>query len=196
MAITLVPAMNGTSIDPDGNTFGTLDEANTYFTNRVNGSDWTAISTDEAKKQLLLYAMNPFQNLGWIGGLVQETQPLSWPRVAIRPTERRSRNRIRTGFETLTGASGGLYDKNNRFWSAEAIPVPVKNAQFEQALSLHKFSQSSSPIATRYKRWEVQNQDGVIEMDVSATGKMSSQAMELLKPFLFTGGGMSRIFRG
>src|SRR5262245_56565435 len=134
--VELIPVLdeNG-QIVLNGNTFGTLEEANAYFASRPNGEGWVELGQD-GQATGLLSVMDILGDLNWIGGLVREDQPGPWPRVAIRPVERRSQRRIRTGLETLTGATGGLYDLKNRFWAATAIPTPVKNAQFELAFAL------------------------------------------------------------
>lgn len=134
---TLTPAINGSNqIDLAGNSYVALDEATAYFDNRQDGIRWFDYGPDDQTRALISAAMSLDESRRWIGGLVREDQPLQWPRVAIRPIERRSRKLIRTGFETLIGASGGLYDLSNRFWAATTIPKPIKNAQCELAFEL------------------------------------------------------------
>jgi hypothetical protein len=133
---TLTPAINGSNeIDLAGNTYAILNEADTYFEGRAGGQAWLDADVGE-REQSLLTAISILDSQRWIGGLVREDQPLAWPRVAIRPMERRSRRLIRTGFETLLGATAGLYDHKNRFWASTAIPTPIKNAQCELAFAI------------------------------------------------------------
>jgi hypothetical protein len=136
MPITLTPAINAGVIDLAGNTYVTAAEAKTYLDQRAGGGDWFNYGADDHARALISAAISLDESRRWIGGLVREDQPLQWPRVAIRPVERRTRRLIRTGFETLTGASGGLYDMKGRFWAATAIPKPIKNAQCELAFEL------------------------------------------------------------
>lgn len=137
MPITLTPAINGSDeIDLAANSYVTIAEAQAYFNSRVNGSGWFDYGDDDHRRALISAAESLDESRRWIGAVVREDQPLQWPRVAIRPIERRTRKMIRTGFETLTGASGGLYDLNSRFWAANTIPKPIKSAQCELAFSL------------------------------------------------------------
>lgn len=132
---TLTPALNAGVIDLAGNTYVTLAEANTYFDNRANGASWGAQAQTDRERALLTAVSLQDSSRRWIGALVREDQPLAWPRVAIRPNERRSRRLIRTGFETLTGATAGLYDAKSRFWAATVIPKPIKDGQCELAFA-------------------------------------------------------------
>lgn len=136
MPITLTPALNAGVIDLAGNTYLTLVDADAYFDSRVNGGGWSGYTSDDKSRALITGAQSLDASRRWIGGLVREDQPLQWPRVAIRPMERRSRRLIRTGFETLTGATAGLYDGKNRFWASTVIPKPIKDAQCELAFAL------------------------------------------------------------
>ena len=136
MPITLTPALSAGVIDLAGNTYVTTAEADTYFDSRANGSGWSDYGDDDHKRALITAAEMLDASRRWIGGLVREDQPLAWPRVAIRPIERRSRRLIRTGFETLTGATAGLYDGKRRFWASTVIPKPIKDAQCELAFSI------------------------------------------------------------
>jgi hypothetical protein len=196
MAITLVTALdvNGV-IQAAGNTFADLTYANTYFDQRPNSSAWTNLNDDEDKKKLLLWAMRSLNALGWIGGLLEVTQPLSWPRVAIRPIERSTRRQIRTGFETLTGATSGLYDLRGRFWPSNAIPAPVKNAQCEQAIAAQQSTLWTA--SSQFKRRIIQNAQGLIEYKTggSDSGSMAELASTELSGFLLTGAGVSLLAR-
>jgi hypothetical protein len=134
---TPIPAINDSNaIDLAANSYVDLEEARTYFDNRANSGDWFSLGPDDQARALITAAQMLDESRRWIGGLVREDQPLQWPRVAIRPIERRSRRTIRTGFETLTGATGGLYDLRQRFWAATSIPTPIKSAQCEFAFAL------------------------------------------------------------
>lgn len=133
MAITLTEVLDGSGvIDPAGNTYATIAYADARFVGRANVATWTA-AVGDTQARAMLDAMDLLRGRTWIGGRLVETQPEDWPRVAIRPMERRSRQRIRTGFETLIGATAGLYDASGRFWASTVIPTPVKDAQCDLA---------------------------------------------------------------
>lgn len=136
MPITLTPALNAGVVDLAGNTYASLDEATAYLDSRANGSGWFNYGADDQARALITAAEMLDASRRWIGAQVREDQPLAWPRVAIRPMERRRRRLIRTGFETLTGATSGLYDAKNRFWASTVIPTPIKHAQCELAFSI------------------------------------------------------------
>lgn len=137
MPSLLVPAINvSNAIDLSGNTYLTLAQADTYFDNRPGSTGWYGVTSDNKERALLTAVTLLDEARIWIGAPVREDQPLAWPRVAIRPSERRARRLIRTGFETLTGATGGLYDARSRFWASNVIPKPIKDAQCEIALAL------------------------------------------------------------
>ncbi len=138
MAITLTKALNDSGvIQSAGNTYADRDDAAAYFEGRLDAETWNTAG-DERQEQSLLTAMRVLESLSYIGIPSTETQPLAWPRIANTPLERglRTRNRVQTGYATLTGAAGGLYDKKNRLWVATAIPAPVVNAQCEIALAM------------------------------------------------------------
>lgn len=138
MAITLTKALNGSGvIQSAGNTYADRDDADAYFEGRLDAETWNTAG-DERQEQSLLTAMRVLEALNYIGIPSTETQPLAWPRIANTPLERglRTRNRVQTGYATLTGAAGGLYDKKNRLWVVTAIPTPVVNAQCEIALAM------------------------------------------------------------
>ena len=138
MPITLTPVLDGTgAIDASGNTLATLTQFDTYLSERLNAASVLAMGV-ETKKQGLITAMRVLNALPLIGAPYSVTQPHPvWPRVAINPLERGSlRFRIRTGYETLTGATAGIYDRQGRFWSATAIPVSLRNAQCELAIAM------------------------------------------------------------
>ena len=138
MPITLTPVLDGTgAIDASGNTLATLTQFDTYLSERLNAASVLAMG-DEVKRQGLITAMRVLDALPLIGAPYSVTQPHPvWPRVAINPLERGSlRFRIRTGYETLTGATAGIYDRQGRFWSATAIPVSLRNAQCELAIAM------------------------------------------------------------
>ena len=188
MPITLIEALDGSgNIQATGNTFASLSYANTYFDQRPNAAAWIDL-TDDEKNRLLLWAMRRLSALNWIGGLLQENQPLCWPRVAIRPIERTPPSGQSYGGTNYAG----LYDLHKRFWPSNEIPAPVINAQCEQALAAHQSTiwTASSP----YKRRIIQNSQGLIEYKTggSDTGVASGLAMVELSGFLM---GASQIAR-
>lgn len=189
MSVTLTPAIDGSgNIAATGNTYATLAEADAYFALRPNATAWTAITDDDERSKLLLWAMRSLDGLGWIGGRITPTQPLDWPRLAIRPAERVAPH------PSMYAGAYGLYDLRGQFHATTSIPMALKNAQCEQALAAQ---QSTSWTTTeKYKRRIIQNKEGLIELATGASkGGMSELAMSELAGLLLTGSSVSFISR-
>lgn len=196
MAIELVEVLNGSgAIAASGNTYATIAYAEARFSGRPKLQKWEDIGS-EAQKRAMLDAMDELRGRNWIGGLLQETQPEDWPRVAIRPIERRSRRVIRAGYETLTGATGGLYDLSSKFWASTVIPTPLKNAQCDLAFLralLPSSSDLDSASLSDYKKIVVTVGDIELtreQQDEVAMIRASVQKM--IAPFLLSGTQMER----
>lgn len=89
----------------------TLAEANTYFSNRGSPSAWTSLS-DAVKEQYLREAtdyIEAYYALRWKGRRDEDDQPLAWPRR-------------------------GVDDQDGYAIDSDTIPQKLKNAQFEAAL--------------------------------------------------------------
>lgn len=64
------------------NTYITVDDANTYFGDRLYVDEWTG-ATDSDKSKALLMARRNLDQQGYIGCLADSDQPLQWPRKNI-----------------------------------------------------------------------------------------------------------------
>jgi hypothetical protein len=62
------------------NSFVTRDEANTYFSDRIDISAWTS-ATDSQKDQSLVTATRMLNNMRWVGTAISEGQALAFPRT-------------------------------------------------------------------------------------------------------------------
>lgn len=69
----------------DTNTFISLADAETYFSERLNSDVWDA-EDDEDKKKALIMATKRINKLPFIGEQEVETQPLAFPRYVSRST--------------------------------------------------------------------------------------------------------------
>jgi hypothetical protein len=61
------------------NSYCTLDEANTYFTDRIDTDAWDTAATPD-KEKALVTATRLLDDNFWIGVAVSSTQDLAWPR--------------------------------------------------------------------------------------------------------------------
>jgi hypothetical protein len=186
---TLTPAIDAGQIVLAGNSYVTLEQANTYFQGRIHAADWFE-QDDLYREQSLLTAVFTLDERNWIGGVVREDQPLAWPRVAIRPIERRSRRRIRTGFETLTGATSGLYDFRNRFWASTVIPTPIQNAQCELAFALLIETLSLEGDAS-IKSWSADGASVTYDRPLKQ-GELPLSVKQFLAPLVMSGPQLER----
>lgn len=137
-----------------------LADANTYFTNHGSPSEW-ADATDAEKEAALRYAVQWIDSaFSWKGEVKDDDQVLDWPRA-------------------------GVYDDERRLVASTSIPQRVKDAQCEAALEHLK----SSLIAGldrggRVKRRRV---EGAVEIEFAdyAPGERARYHVErLLAPFL------------
>lgn len=183
MPITLTPVIDGTgAIAASGNTLATLAQFTTYLENRLNAGSVLAMAAT-TREQALLTAMRVLNALPLIGDPYSATQPQSvWPRMATNPMERGSlRFRIRTGYETLTGATGGIYDRNGRFWAVTAIPEPLRNAQCEIAFAMLVDESLNDPLL---RRMIVSTNSDKIDNTKLSAGHCAATAREWLRGWL------------
>jgi hypothetical protein len=61
------------------NSYATLEEANTYFLDRLDVNAWTAAS-DTQKSQALVTATSILDRMDWTGVAISEAQALAFPR--------------------------------------------------------------------------------------------------------------------
>jgi len=92
----------------DTNSYVTLDEAESYFENRVHAGDWENVEDQEAA--LVTASLTIDWYVKWKGTRVAETQAMQWPR-------------------------SGVYDDRGELYSESVVPQKVKTAVFEFALS-------------------------------------------------------------
>lgn len=109
MPSTIVETVGSAS----ANSYVTLDEAVTYFGDRLNTDAWDAAESGEGRNKALLMACKRLERENWLGNRVTTTQALSWPRYYV---------------EKVDGVSCEYY-------AATEIPQQVKDAQCELALA-------------------------------------------------------------
>lgn len=189
MSVTLIPALDGSgNISLTANTYTTLAEADAYFALRPNSTAWTGITDDDERSKLLLWAMRSLDGLGWIGARITPTQPLDWPRLAVRPIERVAPH------PAMYAGAYGLYDLKGQFHATTTIPQGVKNAQCELGLAIQL--NTTLTIPDKYKRRILTDLNGTLEWN---TGKdvasIKILALEQLTGLLMYGAGVRQIAR-
>lgn len=154
----------------NSNSYVTTDEATAYFAQRLRSSVWTAASTDDKEKALIMACQHietarPMVERGSAGtyGPYVSTQALSFPRKA-------------------DWASGTGY----------AIPAPVKRAQCEEALALlARGAETERRRALQADGVSSFSVDGLSESYASAGARHpieSAEGRALIAPYLRKGG--------
>jgi len=92
------------------NSYVTLAEANAYFDEHLNVSEWTD-ATDDLKNRALIQATRRLDQLSFNGGKATEAQALKWPRI-------------------------GVVDDEGYGIDSDEIPQQMKDAQCELALAM------------------------------------------------------------
>ena len=95
------------------NSYVTVDEADTYFADRLDVAAWTGASVEQ-KPQALVTATKMLDDLDWTGYVVSESQPLAFPRSGEY-------------FDPRTGTAVSL---------SSSVPTRVQNATMELAYHL------------------------------------------------------------
>lgn len=97
------------------NSYGTIVEADAYFTEQGKIVEWSAVGDDSVKEGLLHQAfeyMGLRYDAGWKGNRTTLSQQIAWPRTGV-----------------------SIYD--NIQIDVNTIPEPIKHAQFKLSLLLH-----------------------------------------------------------
>jgi hypothetical protein len=148
----------------------TLTDANTYFTNRLYSDEWSA-ATDGDKEIALKMATRKIDMQPIIGRKASIDQTLQFPRLLYSDAKQPYGNTVQ---ERLKGTAG-LY--NLPGWIAEdGVSQDVKDAQCEEAFAILKNG------STANKRAELQRQ-GVTSFSLgslSETYSLSSVPFRLL----------------
>jgi len=161
MAITLTETVGSAN----ANTYATSAECDTYATAHIDGSFWTALTT-EPKAQHLIRAGREIDAQLLKGVKVATTQAMAFPR----------------------SNQGGIDDRA----ASTAIPAKVKSAQMEQAIALAQFGTNRRDELRASKVKSVSMGRHVSEtFNSGGLVSLSSMAKSLLSPFLRTSGLVS-----
>lgn len=106
-----MPTLDATVGGASANAYATVSEADTYFDERLNTSDWDGASTED-KSRALIMATRRIDQETFEGARVDpdpDDQQLAWPRT-------------------------GVVDQDGRVFDNDEIPDRIKHATFELAL--------------------------------------------------------------
>ncbi len=150
------------------NTYVTLAQAETFFNERLNASDWTdAVEIDKARA--LIQATHNLERLAYVGKQYVSTQTLKWPRSELYAT----RGAVGTGGSYEYDISGGT------------VPQAVKDAQCEEAIAL--LGQSGSTRSELQAQGVTSYTIGDLSETFSGTGSrrfVSPEAAALLAGYI------------
>ena len=150
------------------NTYASLAEANLYFDDTLNTTDWTNASSDNQSRALLMATRILEDTVRWQGVPASSAQALSWPRRGILTQVSEDSGGVffrRQIIKTL----GGLLSPLGIELPYNEIPQFLKNATAELARSLLQG-------------------DRIVEQD---SGKINSITIPGLSIGSFGGGGSS-----
>lgn len=160
------------------NAYSDMEEADAYFAARLYADAWTQASADD-RARALITGTSSIDGMMLAGVPASSTQAMGFPRILpFRPDSG-------LYYQPIMGASGAA-----AFFPAAVIestvPQAVKEACFEEALALLKYGDS--------ERVRLQD-EGVTAISIgklsesygARRGKLSSAALDLMRPFLLRG---------
>jgi hypothetical protein len=146
------------------NSYVTVDEANTYFADRIDVAAWTA-ATDTQKAQALVTATKIFNDMSWNGVAVSESQPLAFPRIGFY-------------FDPRVGSNIRLQD---------TLPTRILEATFELAYHLL----NNDGILDDTGRTIGLNVGSISMSKILPPSTVPSTVRRIIKPLLQNGGASS-----
>jgi hypothetical protein len=156
------------------NSFGTREEADSFFADRLYTSTWDVAEDDEKDKALVTACFEICQ-LRFFGEQATTTQALPWPRLWVRKIEA-------AGMYTA-----GVYPY--LYYASDEIPVRLKQAQFIYAHELLKSDSISERTGVGIRSLSTGTVSVAFEPSlVPVAGKVPAEAMRLLRGLVITGG--------
>lgn len=157
MAVTLVATAGSTS----ANSYISVADADAYFNNRLNSTNWESADPDD-KSRALVMATDRIEQEKFQGRKVDSGQRLQWPRYEV-------------------------YDKNDDLYATDAIPRPVQNATCELAILLLGSDYLKESKLSQFNAIRV----GPIALDIRqpvSSGKLPAAVLRELRGVLLTAG--------
>lgn len=164
--------------------YGSTIEADAYFSLTGRTPVWDKVKLGIGDEAALRLAMLDLENLPYMGERATAEQALEFPR-------RSSYSKV---FPYTSVAGNNWTDLRGRAYTSDAIPAPIKSAQFEQALAVAtKPAFSDETIAEK----EYRTSEGRVKLKSGAElqGSITGFAWKLLEPFLKGDGQSGRSYR-
>lgn len=168
MAATLVPE-TGAGLTTS-NCYLDLTAAQAIIDDRLHVADWTAASTDEKNRALIMGARVLDQQANWKGYKTDEDNAMEWPRYEVE-------------------------DRNGFVIDHDTIPQWLKIANVEMALFLLDRDRTADPDTLGYKRIKAD----VIELEMDPQDRpqiLPLAVMSIIAPYVKTSARIGRVVRG
>lgn len=157
-----MPTLVSTPKSTTANSYATVADADTYFDERLNSSNWTDAAADD-KARALIMATRRLDSEEYRGYKTLEAQALKWPRE-------------------------GAYDDDDEEYDPDTVPGIVKESAYELAIYLLNSGANDPFVDTgleEYKRVKV----GQLEVERSGSfraAKLPENVYNLLRPVIAT----------
>lgn len=168
-----MPTLTATVGSASSNAYATVSDADTYFDERLQASEWTSGATDD-KERALIMATRRIDQEKFEGTQDTEGQALKWPRSGAR-------------------------DDDDVEYSSDSIPGIIKQATYELALHLLNENAGSTDYLAptgleQFERAKVGPMDVTIRSGFDA-GELPDNVRRLLRPVLQTPGHSAVLLR-
>lgn len=163
----MTSAIDSTVKGVAANSYATLEEANSYFIDRLHTDLWDASSNDNRTKALLMACRVLDSRVEWIGDKTSEGQALQWPRIGV-PNKKG-------------------YQLTRVYLNENTIPKWLKEAQYEQAIVLLGEDTTSEPDTAGITRLKVDTLEFTFDKR-DRTSTLPRPVRELINDYGFTDG--------
>jgi hypothetical protein len=161
-------ALDSTISGETSNSYISVDDAQTYFDDRLNNDNWYNAPAEKQEQSLIL-ATAHLERFDYLGTRVSSTQALKWPRYGVEKPD-----------------SGHYYS----YLDATAIPKQVKDATCEMALSLLGSKAMDQPLSGAMSSLRI----GPVSIDFKSGGwTMPPQVNQLLRGLRVNASGVPMV---
>jgi hypothetical protein len=144
------------------NSYTTLAEADAYFADRLNSSEWSAASNG-TKEKALITATRRIDEEQFLGYKASLTQALKWPRYNV-------------------------LDEDGHYFAFDSIPERVKQAVYITALELLRADFLAENYMGNFSYFSAGSVQ-IKQFTQTSPGKLPSDAFRLLRQVMSSAGG-------